>query len=56
MGARHKKTHYRKMTPEKAAEIRILYFRQKVKQKAISETYGISQGNVSRILSEQVWA
>lgn len=47
---------YRKMGPAKAEEIRVLYFKQKVKQKDISKIYGISQGNVSRIVSSQVWA
>ena len=49
------KSHYRNMTPKKAKEIRRLYFRERMKQREIGELFGISQGNVSRIVSGVVW-
>ena len=50
------KTHYRTMTPAKAAEIRRAYFAREAKQKELAERYGIKQNTVSRIVSGLVWA
>lgn len=50
------KSRYRRMTREIAAEIRRAYFARESKQRQLSERYGITQGNVSRIVSGQVWA
>lgn len=49
------KKWYRSMTPEKAKKIRLLYFREGKKQHEIAAMFGISQGNVSRIVSGKVW-
>ena len=49
------KSHYRNMTPEKAEKIRELYFIERLKQGVIAKRFGISQGNVSRIISGGVW-
>ena len=49
------KRFYRDMTPAKAAEIRRLYFKERKKQREIGEMFGISQGNVSRIISDRCW-
>lgn len=50
------KSNYRNMTPAKAEEIRRLYFVERLKQWQIGELFGISQGNVSRIVSGHVWS
>lgn len=49
------KSHYRNMNPEKAAEIRRLYFSREAKQKEIAERFGVRQNTVSRIISGMVW-
>jgi len=49
------KKFYRNMNPVKANQIRCLYFRHGKKQVEIAKLFCISQGNVSRIISEQVW-
>ncbi len=51
------KRFYRHMTPERAAEIRRLYFSQygRITQREIGERFGMPQGSVSRIVSGQVW-
>lgn len=49
------KAYYRNMNPEKANEIRELYFLHKMKQKQIAEKFGIRQNSVSRIISGMVW-
>lgn len=50
------KRHYRHMTPMAAQVIRDLYFIGKLKQWQIGLMFGIKQGSVSRIVSDQVWA
>lgn len=49
------KSRYRHMNPEKAREIRLLYFGRRMKQREIAELYGIRQHTVSRIVSGLVW-
>jgi DNA-binding transcriptional regulator LsrR (DeoR family) len=49
------KKYYRNMTKEKAEEIRKLYFSRQKKQSELAAMFGIKQGSVSRILSDQVW-
>ena len=49
------KSHYQNMTPEKAVEIRRLYFEEKKLQREIAEQFGITQGSVSRIVSGHSW-
>jgi DNA-binding transcriptional regulator LsrR (DeoR family) len=49
------KSHYQHMNLSKARAIRILYFVFNLKQQAIADHFGIRQGSVSRILSNQVW-
>jgi len=49
------KSHYQHMTPEKAKEVRRLYFVERLKQWQIGELMGIQQGSVSRIVSGLVW-
>ena len=53
---RKKRTHYRGMTRETAHEIRRLYLAREGKQRELAQRYGISQGNVSQIVSGRVWA
>ena len=53
---RRPKRHYRKMTPAKANLIRELYFMGRIKQVQLARGFGISQGNVSRIVSGGAWA
>ena len=50
------KRFYRQMTPEKAAEIRWLYFSRAGTQAEIAEQFGIRQHTVSRIVSGITWA
>lgn len=50
------KSRYRRMTREIAAEIRRAYLAREAKQRDLAARYGITQGNVSRIVSGQVWA
>ena len=49
------KSFYRGMTPSQANQIRDLYFSRQFKQTELAVIYGISQGNVSRIVSGEVW-
>ena len=49
------KRFYRDMTPEKAAEMRRLYFVEKLRQVEIARLFGVAQGTVSRIISDAVW-
>jgi hypothetical protein len=50
------KTYYRGMTWERAQAIRAEYFANRTPQRVLAKRYGISQGNVSRIVSGQVFA
>jgi DNA-binding transcriptional regulator LsrR (DeoR family) len=50
------KSFYRKMSRPQAHEIRRRYFAREATQAQLARLYGISQGNVSRIVSGQVWA
>lgn len=50
-----RKRHYRHMDHAKAERIRELYFTRQMKQTELAEAFGIGQGSVSRILSNQVW-
>ena len=43
------------MTRRKAELIRELYLFGRIKQAELARRFGISQGNVSRIVSGQVW-
>jgi DNA-binding transcriptional regulator LsrR (DeoR family) len=43
------------MTPERAAEIRRAYLAREAKQAELAQTYGITQGSVSRIVAGRVW-
>lgn len=54
---RRPKRYYRDMTPEKAAELKAIYYtKPRTKTQAeLGKLYGISQGSVSRIVSGQVW-
>ena len=52
---REMKRWYRNMNPEKAQEIRRLYFKERKKQQEIAEQFGIAQSSVSRIISDMVW-
>ena len=48
---------YRKhMTRAKADEIRAHYFSRRHKQVELAKLYGISQGNISQIISGKLWA
>ena len=49
------KNFYRHMNPRVAQVIRELYFVGKLKQHQIGRMFGLTQGSVSRIVSEQVW-
>ncbi len=46
---------YKHMTPEKAREVRRLYFVERMKQKDIGALFGIGQNTVSRIVSRISW-
>lgn len=50
------RTHYRNMTRAIAYEIRRAYLAREAKQADLARRYGISQGNVSQIVSGRVWA
>jgi len=50
------KSRYRDMTPEKAEQMRRLYFSRQAKQAELAEMFGIRQNSVSRIVSGQSWA
>lgn len=49
------KRFYRGMTPEKAREIRRLYFVDRLKQHEIGKLYGLAQSSVHRIVSGFTW-
>ena len=49
------KREYKHMNPEKAREIRRLYFSDRLKQREIAARFGITQGSVSRIISGISW-
>ena len=49
------KTHYRHMTPAKAAEIRRRYFARQANQPQLAAEYGVGQNTISRIVSGWVW-
>lgn len=50
------KSRYRRMTRAIAQEIRRAYLAREARQWELAARYGITQGNVSRIVSGQVWA
>jgi DNA-binding transcriptional regulator LsrR (DeoR family) len=50
------RSHYRHMTPAKAAEIRRRYFAREATQAELAREYGIRQHSVSRIVSGMSWA
>ena len=49
------KRFYRNSSPTVARAVRDLYFVGRLKQREIGRMFGLSQGNVSRIVSRQVW-
>lgn len=49
------KRFYRDRTPEVARFVRWLYFIARLKQQQIALIVGCSQGNISKIVSEQIW-
>jgi len=49
------KTFYRAMCRLKAQEIRRRYFAREATQLELAREFGIRQGSVSRIISNQVW-
>jgi DNA-binding transcriptional regulator LsrR (DeoR family) len=50
------KSHYRGMTPEKAAEIRRRYFAREATQAELGRQYGRAQNTISRLISGLIWA
>jgi DNA-directed RNA polymerase specialized sigma subunit len=44
------------MSPMAAKAMRELYFVGRLKQHEIGKMFGLRQGSVSRVISEQVWA
>jgi predicted transcriptional regulator len=54
--SRSPKRWYRRMTPERAAEIRRRYLAREARQRELAAEYGVAQNTVSRIVSGQVWA
>lgn len=50
------KSRYRRMTRAIAQEIRRAYLARESRQVDLAARYGITQGNVSRIVSGQVWS
>lgn len=50
------KSYYRHMSPMAAKAMRELYFVGRLKQHEIGKMFGLRQGSVSRVISEQVWA
>lgn len=50
-----KKSFYRHMNPQVAAEIRRRYFTRELKQHELAQRYAISQSTVSRIVSGKTW-
>lgn len=49
------KRFYRDMTPAKAAEIRRLYFVDRLKQHQIGKLYGLAQSSIHRIVIGFTW-
>lgn len=50
------KQNYRGMDRERAQKIRELYLQRAATQKQLAERFGVSQGTISKIVSDQVWA
>ena len=50
------KQNYRGMNQERAQKIRELYLQRAATQKQLAERFGVSQGTISKIISDQVWA
>lgn len=50
------KQNYRGMNQERAQKIRELYLQRAATQKQLAERFGVSQGTISKIVSDQVWA
>jgi transcriptional regulator with XRE-family HTH domain len=50
------KQNYRGMNHERAQKIRELYLQRAATQKQLAERFGVSQGTISKIVSDQVWA
>jgi transcriptional regulator with XRE-family HTH domain len=44
------------MDRERAQKIRELYLQRAATQKELAERFGVSQGTISKIISDQVWA
>ncbi len=49
------KRHYRHTNPVVAKMIRELYFSRKMKQAELAALFRLTQGSISRIVSNQVW-
>jgi hypothetical protein len=50
------KRHYRHTNPVVAQMIRELYLSRRMKQAELAAFFKLSQGSISRIVSEQVWS
>lgn len=50
------KQNYRGMDHERAKKIRELYLSRQMTQKELAQRFGVSQGTISKIVSDQVWA
>lgn len=50
------KQNYWGMNQERAQKIRELYLQRAATQKQLAERFGVSQGTISKIISDQVWA
>ncbi len=48
-------TRKRSMNLDKARKIRIMYFKDRIKQIRIAEIMNISQPTVSRVISDTAW-
>lgn len=46
---------YRHMTPEKAEEMRALFFSRRFKRKELAQKFEVSEATVSRIISGLIW-
>lgn len=44
------------MDHERAKKIRELYLSRSMTQKELAQRFGVSQGTISKIISDQVWA
>ena len=49
------KQNYRGMNQERAQKIRELYLQRAATQKQLAERFGVSQGTIRKIVSDQVW-